>query len=209
MATLLTHLAVLGLALGVAVSSAWGWREELTLAPGETVDVGMGSGWRRKPAAVAEAGKGLQVRNVGFTVMRYADGGVAGCHAEVDLSEGGSETIRGHIRLNQLLTYHGIAFTLQRYTALDQGYLVTLSAGRDPGYAVVIAAGLLMFLGLTVSFNCPQCCIYVRIEGEGRLRLAGRADRRAWSFDRGFTALVEEIDRVGRTLGGHDNRCSR
>jgi hypothetical protein len=59
----------------------------------------------------------------------------------------------------------------------------------------VVTGGLLMFLGLTVSFNFPQCCVHARIEPEGVLQLAGRADRRAWGFGRQFAALVWEIGR--------------
>jgi hypothetical protein len=89
---------------------------------------------------------------------------------------------------------------------------VTLLTVHDPGYGVVITAGFLLLLGLTVSFNFPHCCIHARIEpqgacpelaegacpelAEGTLRLAGRADRRACGFGREFEALVEEIKRA-------------
>lgn len=194
-ATLLTHVAVLALVLGAALSSVWGWREELTLAPGEAAEAGMESGWGSRPAWRSAGSSGLQVCNKGLTITRYADGRVAGYDAEVLLSEDGVEVMRGHIRLNQPLIYRDIAFTLQGYTSVDEGYSVTLWAVRDPGYNLVVAAGLLMLLGLTISFNLPQCCIHVRIEPEGGVRVAGRADRRAWGFEREFGALVGEIDR--------------
>jgi len=69
-------------------------------------------------------------------------------------------------------------------------------AVRDPGYGLVVAAGLLLLFGLTVTFNFPHCRIHARIEPEERLRLAGWADRRAWDFEREFVALVEEIRRA-------------
>ena len=50
-----------------------------------------------------------------------------------------------------------------------------------------------MLLGLTVTFNFPHCRVYARIEPGGPLRLAGRADKRAWDFGREFKTLVENI----------------
>ena len=67
LATLVTHLAVLLLLLGAVLSSGYGWREEITIGPGETVEIGHGSG--------------LALRNEGFTVVRYPDGSAAGYEA--------------------------------------------------------------------------------------------------------------------------------
>jgi cytochrome c biogenesis protein ResB len=193
LATLLTHAALLALVVGVALTAVWRSREELTLRPGEAVVVGAGCEWSSRQASRSDDNSGLQVRNEGLTILRYADGSVAGYDAEVVLVEGGGDTMRGHIRLNQPLAHRGIAFTLQGYTAHGESYSVTLHAVRDPGYPLVVAAGLLMFLGLTLGFNLPHCCVHVRIEPEGVLRLAGRADRRAWGFGRQFAALVREM----------------
>jgi hypothetical protein len=44
-----------------------------------------------------------------------------------------------------------------------------------------------------VSFNFPHCCVRARIEPGGALRLAGRAERRAYGFEREFGMLVEEL----------------
>jgi hypothetical protein len=73
---------------------------------------------------------------------------------------------------------------------------VTLLVVRDPGYGLVVTSGLLLLLGLTVSFNFPHCWVHARIEPQGTLRLAGRADRRACDFGRGFASLVEQIGRA-------------
>jgi cytochrome c biogenesis protein ResB len=193
LATLLTHSAVLVLVVGVGLSAVWGWREELTLGPSEAVDVGAGSRWSSQHASQSDGKPGLKVRNEGLTILRYADGSVAGYDAEIILSEGGVDMMRGHIRLNQPLAYRGIAFTLQGYAAHGENYSVTLYAVHDPGYCLVVTGGLLMFLGLTVGLNFPHCCVHVRIEPQGALQLAGRADRRAWGFGRQFAALVREI----------------
>jgi cytochrome c biogenesis protein ResB len=196
LATLLTHAAVVVLVAGVAVSDVRGWREALTLLPGEEVEVQAAGHWRGKRPHQSDGESGLWVRNEGLTISHYADGRVAGYDAEVVISEGGLDAMCGHVRLNQPLSYRGVAFTLRSYTSHDEGHSVTLQAARDPGYGLVVVAGLLMFLGMTVSFNLPFCCIHVRIQPGGILRLAGRADRRAWRFEPEFAALVREIGKV-------------
>jgi len=182
LATLVTHLAVLLLLLGATLSSGYGWREELTIGPGEVVEVGHGSG--------------VALRNEGFTITRYPDGSVASYEAEVAIIAEGREVAHDSVLVNEPLTYGPVRLYLQAYAGTPDGYSVTLLAVHDPGYGVVITAGFLLLLGLTVSFNFPHCCVHARIEPEGTLRLAGRADRRACGFGREFEALVEEIGRL-------------
>jgi cytochrome c biogenesis protein ResB len=181
LATLVTHLAVLLLLLGMVLSGGYGWREEIVIRQGETASVGRGSQ--------------LTLRDEGFAITRYADGSVAGYEASVAVIEGGQEAMRGSIRVNEPLIYSGVGLHLQAYAEAPNGYNVTLLAVHDPGYGLVIAAGFLLLLGLTVSFNFPHCRIHARIEPEETLRLAGRAGRRAWGFGREFASLVEEIRR--------------
>jgi len=182
LATLVTHLAVLLLLAGVALSGATRWREEIEVAPDGTVGIGHGTG--------------LAVRSEDFTVTRYADGSVAGYQAHVTVVEGGRDAARGSIRLNQPLTYDGVGLYLWRYAEEGSGYRLTLLAVHDPGFTPVIVAGSLLLLGLTVSFHFPHCSVQARVEAGGALRLAGRSDRRAWDFGREFAALVEEIERA-------------
>ncbi len=182
LATLVTHLAVLLLLLGAALSGGYGWREELTIGPGETAEVGHGSG--------------LALCNEGFNIAHYLDGSVASYEAEVAITEGSWEVRRGSVWVNEPLSYGGVGLYLQAYAEAPDGYSVTLLAVHDPGYGVVIAAGFLLLLGLTVSFNFPHCWVHARIGPEGTLRLAGRADRRACDFGREFEALVQEIRRT-------------
>ncbi len=179
LATLVTHVAVLLLLLGVALSSGYGWREEIAIGPGETAEVGHGSG--------------LALRNEGFAIERYADGSVAGYEAEVTVIDGGREATRTTVRVGEPLTHGPVGLVLQGYADAPGGTSVALLAVRDPGYRPVVAAGLLLLLGLTVSFNFPHCWVHARIDPDGALRLAGRADRRACDFGREFTALAEEI----------------
>jgi cytochrome c biogenesis protein ResB len=179
LATLVTHLAVLLLALGAALSGLYGWREEVAIGPGETVEVGRGSG--------------LALRNEGFVIARYPDGSAAGYVADIVVVEAGRDVTHGGVQLNQPLSYGGVSLILHSYAGAEGRYSVTLLAVRDPGYGLFVAGGFLLFLGLTVSFNLPHCWIHTRVDAEGELRLAGRADCRAWAFEREFAALVSGI----------------
>jgi cytochrome c biogenesis protein len=182
LATLITHTAVLLLLLGAVLSTIYGWREEIIVGPGEAAEVGHGSG--------------LSVRNEGFAVTRYPDGSAAGYEADVAIIRGEQEVARGEVQLNRPLSYGGVSFILYSYAGTEGRYSATLLVVRDPGYGPVIAAGFLLLLGLTVSFNFPHCWIHARVDSEGGLRLAGRADRRAWDFGHEFASLVGELKRV-------------
>jgi len=191
LATIVTHLAVVLLLLGAALSAAFGWREEITVGPDETIQIGHGSG--------------LALRNDEFAIQRYPDGTVAGYEAHVAVVAEGREPVPGTIRLNEPLRYQDVGLLLQAYQETADGTSVTLLALRDPGYGLVIAAGFLLLVGMTVSFNFPHCCVRASVEPEGALRLAGRADRRACDFGREFAALVEEIERTIISQEGHSD----
>jgi cytochrome c biogenesis protein len=179
LATLVTHLALLLLLLGTILSSGFGWREVLAIGPGEMVGVGHGSR--------------LALRNDGFTIARYPDGSVAAYQAQVAVISGDHEVTRGSVRVNEPMTYGGVGLYLHSYGERDGQYSVTLLAVHDPGYSLVITAGFLLLLGLTVSFNFPRCWIQARIESNGVLRLAGWAERRACDFGYEFKAIVEDL----------------
>jgi cytochrome c biogenesis protein len=180
--TLVTHLGVLLLVLGAALSGTTGWREEISVGPGATAEVGHGTG--------------LTARNEGFAIERYADGSVAGYEAQVTLFAAGQAVARGSIRVNEPLNYRGLQLLLQAYAEAPDGMSVTLLAVRDPGYGPVVAAGFLLLLGMTVTFNFAHCQVHARIEPQGTVRLAGRAGRHAHGFGREFAALVKEIRRA-------------
>jgi len=182
LATLVTHVAVLILLLGVVLSSVYGWREEIAIGPGETAEVGHGSG--------------LMLRNEAFVVTRYPDGSASGYEARIAVLEGGRGMKRGSVRVNQPLTHGAVGLTLRGYQGTEGQYTLTLLAARDPGYAWVVVAGFLLLLGLTVSFNFPHCRVHVRVEPEGVLRVGGRADRRACDFEREFVVLAAELERA-------------
>jgi len=179
LATLVNHLAVLLLLLGTSLSSGYGWREELILAPGTTATIGHGSN--------------LSLRNELFTIERYPDGSAASYDAEVTVVQDGKETNRRSVRVNEPLTFDGIAIYLQGYQEAEGSFSITLLAVHDPGYGLVITAGLLLLLGLVVIFNFPHCSVYAQIKPEGTLCLAGEAERCAYDFGHEFAALVKEI----------------
>ncbi len=181
LATLINHLAVLLLLAGAGLSGS-GWREELTIGPGQAAAVGHAAG--------------LAARNDRFAVERYADGSVAAYRADITLVAGGREVARRTVQVNQPLTYGGLGFYLHGYTQTDRGASVTLLAVYDPGYGLVIAAGFALLLGLVVILYFPACSVYVKVVPGGALRLAGQADRRAADFGREFEELVGEMGRL-------------
>lgn len=134
LAALAEHLAVLLLLLGVTISS-FGWRETLTIAPGETAAVGHQSG--------------LALRNEEFTIARYPDGSPASYEARIAVVGAGQATT-GHVGVNRPLAYHGVGVYLAGYRPAATGYNVTLLAVRDPGYGLVVAAGVLFLVGMSV-----------------------------------------------------------
>jgi len=185
--TLVTHLAVWLLLVGVALSGLVGWREELIVGPDETVDVGHGSG--------------LAVRNAGFTIARYPDGSVADYEALLTVFAGDQQVTQGTVRVGVPLAYARTGFYLGGYGGTEGHYSATLWVVRDPGYGLVIAAGFLLLSGMTVSFNFPYACVRARTGPPGALCLAGQADRRAHGFEREFAGLVEDIGRAAHSAG--------
>jgi cytochrome c biogenesis protein len=181
LATLINHLAVLLLLVGAGLSGL-GWREEVTIEPGQAAAIGHAAG--------------LAARNDRFAVERYADGSVAAYRADITLLDGGQEVTHRTVQVNQPLTYGGLGFYLRGYAETGGGASVTLLAVHDPGYGLVIAAGLALLLGLVVTFYFPACSVYAQVAPGGTLRLAGQADRRAADFGREFGELVGEMERL-------------
>ncbi|MBN2003304.1 MAG: cytochrome c biogenesis protein ResB [Anaerolineae bacterium] len=63
----------------------------------------------------------------------------------------------------------------------------------DPGYPLVILAGVLLLAGTTLSFYFPQVWLLVWMGPDGALTLGGRAGARAWDFEQEFADIVAEI----------------
>jgi cytochrome c biogenesis protein ResB len=164
------------------LSGAYGWREEFTIGPSEMAEIGHGSG--------------LVLRYEDFGIKRYPDGSPAGYEARVTIAKENQDLLHGTIRINQPLTYDRVMLYLQTYAETSEGHRVTLLAVRDPGYGLVVVAGFLLLLGVTVSFNVAHCWVHMQVGPDGTAELAGRADKRAWGFEREFAAAVEEIEWV-------------
>lgn len=97
--TLVTHSALLWIALGVLWSNHSAWRESsVILGPGQLYDVGHGHH--------------LQVRHEGFEVERYPDGAPKDYRSHLTVLREGREAIRKTIRVNEPLTYQGVTFYL-------------------------------------------------------------------------------------------------
>lgn len=140
--SLLGHVTVLLLLLGV-VSSGSGWREELTIRSGDTVQL--------------SHAREIALRNEGFTIARYANGSPANYEARIIVLENGQET-KQVIRLNEPLEYRSVGFYLYAYNPTERGYAVTLLAVHDPGYGLVIVAGFLFLLTMTARLAIKLEC---------------------------------------------------
>jgi cytochrome c biogenesis protein ResB len=175
---LVSHLGTVLLLLGVVISSACSWRGGVMVEPGGDVQL-PSIGWH--------------IFNEGFEVERYRDGSVADYVASVRVTHHGEEIARGQVRLNDPLNVHHRAVYLTGFVPTGSGVAVNLMVVRDPGYDLVIAACFLVLLGMTVSFNFPNCCIFARFMADGTLRFVGRAERRACDFDDEFRTLETEL----------------
>ncbi|MCX7682880.1 MAG: cytochrome c biogenesis protein ResB, partial [Anaerolineae bacterium] len=89
---------------------------------------------------------------------------------------------------------------LTGYAGSEEGYRVTLLVVHDPGYGPVLIAGFLLLIGLTVSLNFPPVRVQVQGDAEGIL-LTGRCERRAWEFEREFSAIVGEAQQYVNSWG--------
>jgi len=179
LATLANHLALLLLLAGALLSSAYAWREELTIAPDEAAQISHSSG--------------LALRNDGFAIAHYPGGAAASYEARISLIERDEEVASGTVRLNEPLAYKSMRIYLRGYEGKEGHYTILLLAGHDPGYPLFVVAGCMLLLGLCVSFFLPHSCVQARIQPEGTLSLAGHADRQAYSFGREFASLVAEL----------------
>lgn len=186
LATLGNHFALLLLLAGATLSSAYAWREEMTIPPGVAAQISHRSG--------------LALRNDGFAIARYPSGAAASYEARISLIERGEQAASGTVQLNEPLAYKSLRIYLQGYEGKEGDYTILLLAGHDPGYPLFLVAGFLLLVGLCVSFFLPHVCIQARIQPEGTLYLAGHAERQAYNFDREFAGLLAELKQKMESL---------
>ncbi len=179
LATLVSHLGVILLLLGIFISTAFGWREEILIESHQAVDL------PHHP--------GTTVHHEGFFIERYPDGSAADYEARLVITNEVGKIVRASVRLNRPLHYQGVKFILTGYMDLQEDYGITTLILYDPGFGTAATAGVLALLAMTISFNFPHCCIQARCESDGRFLIAGRAERRAYTFEREFSSIVGEL----------------
>jgi cytochrome c biogenesis protein len=177
--SLVSHLGVVLLLGGTIISSTFGWRGEVIIEPDQDVSL---------PAF------GWHIFNEGFKIERYPDGNVASYVAQVKITSPGQVIAQGEVRPNEPLNVGTRGIYLMGFLPAEEGVAITLQIVQDPGYGLVLTAGFLVLLGMVVSFNFPHCCIFARLEPDGTLCLAGRADRRAYDFGSEFQALISQLE---------------
>jgi len=188
--TLLTHIGLILLLLSAAWSSIRGWR--LPALPVNSDQV---------TAVGHNTGVGLRCDR--FTILRYDDGTPQDYRAELALvAQTGELLNRGTVQVNRPLIYGGVSYHLQGFhlpepsatsTAESEPCDVTLTAVHDPGYGLIIAAGLCLFAGVTLTFHFPHRRVWARLAATGQTTLVGST---AWDkerFARQFEALVAEL----------------
>jgi cytochrome c biogenesis protein len=178
LATLVTHLAVLLVLLGYGLGDWLRWSTEMGVEPGQTVDVGHGTG--------------LAIRNDGFQIEHYPDGSAAQYQARVTLLAGNRVAAQGTIRVNEPLRFRGLGIYLTGFRQEEAGTRLALQVARDPGAGIALAGGLLLLAGATAAVYLPRQRIYARLEREQTLltiRSSGRADEP----EAELAQLVEEL----------------
>jgi cytochrome c biogenesis protein ResB len=182
LATLISHLGVILLLLGILLSTVLGWKEEILIEPHQATD------FPHHP--------GTTVHHEGFFIERYPDSSAADYEARLLITTKFGKTVRASVRLNRPLNYRGVKIILTGYIGFQEDYAITSLFLYDPGFGVAVIAGVLLLIAMTISFNFPHCCIQARCEPDGRLLIAGRAERRAYTFEREFSSIVEELQTI-------------
>jgi cytochrome c biogenesis protein len=186
--TLVTHVAFVALVLAASWGRAVGWREnQLILSPGEPRPVGHGLP--------------ITLRSEGFEIVRHPSGMPRDYRAPVTVLENGEEVLRQTIRINAPFTYRGVTFYLASYIPVpgqpDVPHVV-LMAVHDPGYVPVIAAGVVMLVGLVLSFYLPHRRLWVKVAQDGQTWMAGKTE---WEKEGPMAWLDEEAEVLKAELG--------
>ena len=197
--TLITHIALVLLILGAGWGRAVGWREDqLVLIPGQPRSLGHGLP--------------VGLRSDGFEIVRYPNGMPRDYRAKVAVLDAGQEVLQQTVRVNAPLTYRQVTFYLASYIPVPdqpEASHVVLMAVHDPGYVPVIAAGVIMLVGLVLSFYLPHRRLWVKVAQDGEVWLAGRTEREkegvvAW-LDREVERFRAELREWGGWRSGNLN----
>ncbi len=178
--SLITHLGLILLLISAFWIQEMGWREEVSLFPGEVRHIGPGL---------------FRVRSEGLQIERYPGGQPKEYRAYFTLFDGEREAKGAFVRVNAPLTWRGVSLYLKSYEegSTAGSYLVTLMAVHDPGFLPVISSAFLMLGGLVASFYFPHRSIWAKVTEKGELFLTARTEVDKEGLSREFGALVEEI----------------
>jgi cytochrome c biogenesis protein ResB len=185
LASLVTHTGVLLLFLGATLSWSFGWKRTIQLGNESTVGLST-------EALLLEKG-GLVMRFEGFEIERSTNGNVENYRAQITLSGPDLAPRSFNIRLNQPMKYNQVSVFLKDYQNTPTETSITLLEVFDPGYWLVVLSGFLILTGMTLGFNFPHSCIFIRVRESKYLQLAGQAKRQAINFGREFAAIVKDF----------------
>lgn len=183
--SLLVHIGLLLLLVAVGVRGALAWRDEaLSLPPGQAVTVGHS--------------RTFALRNDGFELDVHPDDTPSNYRAYVSVLEGGHEIKQAVVRVNHPLKYHGVKFYLYSVGEMQSdtiGPTVTLMTVYDPSFPMILMAGVFIVLGLILAFHVPHNRVWVRVEPDGTVRLAGTTNKLEEGFARRFKRLEQALQR--------------
>lgn len=182
LATLFSHLGVVLLLIGILLSTAFGWREEILIKP--------------KQLAAFPNHPGTNVQHEGFFIERYPDNSAADYEARLVITNEVGQIFRASVRPNRPINYQGVQLILTGAIRLQEDYEISILAVHDPGFGTATTSGILLLLATIISFNFPHSCIHARSDPDGKLLIAGRAERRAYTFEREFSSIVEDLKTV-------------
>jgi cytochrome c biogenesis protein ResB len=178
--TLATHLAPLVLLIGAMVSGLTGWREDVALfLPGDAVSVGPAGSWR--------------LRLLDGQVDSYPDGSPSDYRVTLEVVPEDGAARERLLRLNHPVRHAGVSLLLAEYVEVGDSRGVRLLAVRDFGYPVVIAAGVLLMIGVCLTSYLPHQQVWLWAAADGTIELAGRTSGDGVGYERLFGKVVECI----------------
>ncbi len=188
--TLFVHVGLLLLLAAITARGALSWRvEALSLPPGEVVPVAHSATFA--------------LRNDGFEAEAYPDGAPRDYRASVTVLEGERETGHAVVRVNHPLRYRSTKLYLHSVSGMGDpavGPTVTLTIVHDPSFPLAVASGLSLLVGLMLAFYVPHNQIWVHVDADGAIRMAGTTNRLEPGFARRFGRAAQRLEQS--LLGG-------
>jgi cytochrome c biogenesis protein ResB len=89
----------------------------------------------------------------------------------------------------------GVSLLLAEYVEVGDAKGIRLLAVRDYGYPVVIAAGVLLLVGVCLTFYLPHQQVWLWPAADGTVELAGRTSGDVVRFGRLLDGLIASTER--------------